>query len=478
SEVEAIQVYSYPTLRQLSEYVASQANIEPVLTPVSTPAVTRQQATVPAQVLEVFEEPGWSGSWPELTSWRTEQGVSMMSAEPAVQRQAVAIIGMAGQFPQARTLDEYWSNLASGRDCIEEVGARWDVSQYYTTGDLGSGQTNSKWLGALDDYDLFDPLFFNISPTEAESMDPQQRLFLQSSWHAIEDAGYSADGLSGSRCGVFVGCASGDYHDLSVDQQHSARSFTGGATSILAARISYFLDLQGPCWSVDTACSSSLVSIANACDSLNTGSSDLALAGGVYVMSGPGMHIKTAQSGMLSPDGRCFTFDERANGFVPGEGVGVVLLKRLADAQQAADRIHAVIAGWGVNQDGKTNGITAPSAQSQMRLEQEVYDRHGINPEQIQLIEAHGTGTRLGDPIEIEGLKSAFAKYTDASGYCAVGSVKSNIGHCLTAAGVAGVLKLVLALKHRQLPPTLHVEQANEHIRLSGSPFYLNSQLR
>ena len=349
---------------------------------------------------------------------------------------------------------------------------------YYQPGEAVAGKTNSQWAGRLEEYDLFDPLFFNISPTEAESMDPQQRLFLQACWHTIENAGYEARSLSGSKCGVFVGCAAGDYHQLSRRHQLSAQGFTGGATSILAARISYFLNLQGPCISIDTACSSSLVAIAQACDSLTSGASDLALAGGVYVMVGPEMHIKTSQAGMLSPEGKCFTFDERADGFVPGEGVGVVLLKRLADAERDHDIIHAVIHGWGVNQDGRTNGITAPNPESQTRLEQEVYDKFRIDPASIQLIEAHGTGTKLGDPIEVEGLRNAFKKYTRKKEYCALGSVKSNIGHCLAAAGVAGALKLILALKHKQLPPTINFERLNEHIDLTESPFYVNTRLQ
>jgi acyl transferase domain-containing protein len=352
------------------------------------------------------------------------------------------------------------------------------VQAYYQPGKPVAGKTNSQWLGALEEYDRFDPLFFNLSPTEAESMDPQQRVFLEACWHSIENAGYDARSLSGSKCGVFVGCANADYHLLSREQRLSAQGFTGGATSILAARISYFLNLQGPCISIDTACSSSLVAIAQACDSLATGVSDLALAGGVFVMAGPELHIKTTQAGMLSPEGQCFSFDQRADGIVPGEAGGVVLLKRLADAQRDGDIIHAVIEGWGVNQDGKSNGITAPNPESQTRLEQEVYDRYQIDPASIQLIEAHGTGTKLGDPIEVEGLKQAFKKYTQNKEYCALGSVKSNIGHCTTAAGIAGFIKLVLALEHQQLPPTINFERLNEHIDLSDSPFYINSRLQ
>ncbi|MCP4630010.1 MAG: polyketide synthase, partial [bacterium] len=259
-------------------------------------------------------------------------------------------------------------------------------------------------------------------------------------------------------------------------EELSAQVFTGSATSILAARISYLLNLQGPCLSIDTACSSSLVAIASACDSLVLGSSDSALAGGVCVMAGPGLHIMTSKAGMLSEDGRCFTFDQRANGFVPGEGVGVVFLKRLEDARRDGDQIHGVIRGWGVNQDGKTNGITAPNPDSQARLEKEIYEKYSINPEEIQLIEAHGTGTKLGDPIEVEGLKESFKSYTTKENYCALGSVKSNIGHLLTAAGVSGAIKLLLSLKHQKIPPTIQYDHMNEHIELKKSPFYVNTE--
>src|SRR5216684_9211316 len=218
---------------------------------------------------------------------------------------------MAGQFPQAKNLEEFWQNIAQGRNSITRVPAhRWDVNAYYHPSGAVAGKTNSQWVGALEEYDRFDPLFFNLSPTEAESMDPQQRLFLQACWQGIEDAGYDARLLSGTKCGVFVGCAAGDYHQLSRQHQLSAQGFTGSAMSILAARIAYFLNLQGPCLSIDTACSSSLVAIANACDSLSSGSSDVALAGGVYVMKGPELHIRTSQAGMLSAEGRCYTFDQ------------------------------------------------------------------------------------------------------------------------------------------------------------------------
>jgi acyl transferase domain-containing protein/enoyl-CoA hydratase/carnithine racemase/acyl carrier protein len=478
--IEATRVYSYPTLTQLSRYVREEAERHGSLAserptpphPIGAPSVEESSLPrkVPAPASLPATVPAWRG--------RTATKAAAETSAP-LRPSPIAVIGMAGQFPQANDLEQFWENIAQGKNCITPVPPkRWDVDAYYQPGEPLAGKTNSQWAGSFDGYDLFDPLFFNISPTEAESMDPQQRLFLQACWHSIENAGYDARVLSGRKCGVYVGCTNGDYHQLSRAHQLSAQGFTGSAMSILAARVSYFLNLQGACVSIDTACSSALVAVAQACDSLTAGNSDLALAGGVYVMTGPEMHIKTAQAAMLSPDGRCYTFDQRANGFVPGEGVGVVLLKRLADAERDGDLIHAVIAGWGVNQDGKTNGITAPNPESQARLEQDVYDRYGIDPADIGLIEAHGTGTKLGDPIEVEGLTKAFSKYTRNREYCALGSVKSNIGHSLAAAGIAGALKLILALKHKQLPPTINFERLNEHIDLHESPFYINAELR
>lgn len=478
TSIEATKVYSYPTIVQLGRHVKAEAERNGALMTQNAPAVSLP-ATLRASA-PLLPPIGATASTRRLTSWRGRRDAGTVRV-PDERRslQPVAIIGMAGQFPQATNLKEFWRNIAEGRNCITEVASkRWDVSRYYQPGEVMAGKTNSRWFGALDEYDQFDPLFFNISPTEAEIMDPQQRLFLQACWHSIEDAGYDARALSASRCGVFAGCAGGDYHQGSREHQLSAHGFTGGAASILAGRISYFLNLQGPCIAIDTACSASLVALAQACDSLAGGDSDLALAGGVYVMAGPELHIKTAQAGMLSKEGRCFTFDQRADGFVPGEGVGVVLLKRLADAERDRDAIYAVVEGWGINQDGRTNGITAPNPESQARLERQIYDKYGINPAEIQLIEAHGTGTKLGDPIEVDGLKQAFRGYTQREEYCALGSVKSNIGHCATAAGIAGFIKTVLALRHKQLPPTINFEQINEHIDLAGSPFYVNTRLQ
>jgi acyl transferase domain-containing protein/acyl carrier protein len=488
TSIEATQIYNYPTLTQLGTHIKEEMEKLGLIadnSEVSSPEPFQTDQKPPKPAPENKFSPTHlknSVSWfneVKLTSLRKKLSFKSEEKTSNYKVQPIAVVGIAGQFPEAKDTEEFWNNIANGKNCIKEVPKeRWDINEYYQEGTPSPGKTNSKWLGCLDGYDQFDPLFFTISPIEAESMDPQQRLFLQACWHGIEDAGYDPYSLSGSKCGVFVGCTSGDYQLLSREQQLSAQGFTGGTSSILAARISYVLNLQGPCLAIDTACSSSLVAIANACDSLLSGASDLALAGGVYVMTGPEMHVKTAQSGMLSEDGKCYTFDQRANGFVPGEAVGVVMLKRLEDAEKDNDRIYGVIEGWGVNQDGRTNGITAPNSLSQTSLEQDVYDKFEINPEHIQLIEAHGTGTKLGDPIEVNALKNSFKKYTAKNEFCALGSVKSNIGHCLTAAGIAGFIKVLMALKNQKLPPTINYDQLNEHISLNDSPFFVNNRLQ
>ena len=483
TSIEATKVYSYPTLNEFSVYIKEKA--EEAGGYLSKPVASKQKQTHKTEAsISSISLPklnrGVDFELKKLTSLRKTLKKSSNVVKSFVQKEPrIAVIGVAGQFPKAKNVDAFWNNIAQGVNCISEVPEdRWNNDLYYEKGEPVPGKTNSKWMGSLEDYDKFDPLFFNLSPVEAESMDPQQRLFLQSCWHGIEDAGYNTKQLSGSKCGVFVGCGSGDYNQLSNENRLSAQGFTGGSTSILAARISYFLNLQGPCLSIDTACSSSLVAIATACDNLVAGNCDSALAGGVGVMATPSTHIMTAQSGMLSQDGKCYTFDQRANGFVPGEAVGVVMLKRLEDAEKDNDRIYGVIQGWGVNQDGKTNGITAPNAESQKGLEKEVYEKFGIDPNQIQLIEAHGTGTKLGDPIEVDALKQSFKNFTNNKEYCALGSVKSNIGHCMWAAGVAGFIKLIMSLKHKQLPPTINFEKLNEHITLDNSPFFVNDKLQ
>ncbi|AWX58468.1 SDR family NAD(P)-dependent oxidoreductase [Brevibacillus brevis] len=381
-------------------------------------------------------------------------------------KEPIAIIGMSGRFAKSRNIEELWEHLASGTDLVGEI-TRWKQSD----------STIVRYGSLLDDYDQFDPYFFHISGTEAVYMDPQQRLFLEESWKALEDAGYAGSAIEGRRCGVYVGYNIGDYMHL-IGDNPPAQAMWGNAGSIVAARISYYLNLKGPAIAVDTACSSSLVSVHLACQGLWARETDMSLAGGVFIQSTPAFHDSAQRAGMLSASGRCYTFDERADGFVPGEGVGAVVLKRLSDAITAGDHIYGVIAGSGMNQDGTTNGITAPSGTAQEELEREVYEQFGIDPGRIQLVEAHGTGTKLGDPIEHEALTRAFRHYTAKTEYCAIGSIKTTIGHTIAAAGIAGLIKLMLSLKYKKLPPSLHYQKGNANIRMEGSPFYVNTRLK
>ncbi len=405
---------------------------------------------------------------------------SLVTDERTDSAAPIAVIGISGRFPGARDVREFWDNLAAGKDSVTEVPlTRWRLEEFYSPDREKPGRSYSKWGGFLSDIDLFDPLFFGISPHEAELMEPIQRLFLMESWKALEDAGYGNRELNGKRCGVFVGSVSDNYMEIlrGAQREQEAFSFIGTSPAILSARIAYILNLKGPCLSIDTACSSSGVAIHLACESLRLGTIEMALAGGAALMSTPQFHVWLSQTGMLSPEGKCKTFDEGADGFVPGETVAVLALKRLADAVRDGDHIYGIIRGSGLNQDGKTNGITAPSGPSQTELEIEVYERFGIDPATISYIECHGTGTKLGDPIEIGALTDAFRHFTDKTGFCAVGSVKTNIGHTLTGSGVAGIIKVLLALKHGQLPPSLHLGRTNPAIDFQGSPFYVNREL-
>ncbi|MDF2859001.1 MAG: hypothetical protein K0Q87_4852, partial [Neobacillus sp.] len=394
----------------------------------------------------------------------------------------VAIIGISGKFAGTNNLEEYWNNLKNGVSSITVVpGDRWNINELYDPDIKEQNKTNCKWGGFLSNIDHFDSLFFNISPTEAELMDPQQRIFLENAWRALEDAGYSAKILNEIKCGVYVGVMGNDYNELLLKDQslvNQAKAMTGNSNSILAARIAYLLNLKGPAIQLDTACSSSLVAAHLACQSLINGETDMMLAGGVSLYLTENSYIKMSNAGMLSSDGKCKTFDNKADGFVPGEGVGVVVLKLLENAIRDNDHIYGVIKGSGINQDGKTNGITAPSAESQKALELEVYRKFNINPESISYVEAHGTGTKLGDPIEVQALSDAFKVYTDKLQFCGIGAVKTNIGHTSAAAGVASLIKVLLSFAHKQIPPSLNFEEENDHIGFRNTPFYVNTQLR
>jgi len=396
----------------------------------------------------------------------------------ATNTQPIAVIGIGGAFPGAHDIPSFWQALDSGFDAVQEIPlTRWDWHSVFDE-QPRAGKSYSYWAGFLEQVDEFDPLFFNISHREALAMDPQQRWFLRAAWHALQDGGYADSGVTRQRCGVFAGCRDGDYRNLLGAAKLDSYGAIGCDMAILSARIAYLLDLAGPAITIDSACSSSLTAVALACNSLQSGLYDVALAGGVSVLCTPDLHISLAQTGMLSRSGRCRSFDAQADGFVPAEGAGVVLLKPLTAAIADGDNIYAVIEAWGLNQDGRTNGITAPSGAAQAALLVETYRRFGISPETIGYVETHGTGTQLGDPIELESLNTAFRQFTDRSQFCAIGSVKSNIGHTLAASGIAGLIKTIGSLRSRKLFPSLHFQQGNPHYNLSDTPFWVNTESR
>ncbi|MDB4665441.1 polyketide synthase dehydratase domain-containing protein, partial [Verrucomicrobia bacterium] len=400
---------------------------------------------------------------------------------------AVAVVGIAGVFPQCPTIEAYWQALAEGRDLISEIPTdRWDWRDYFGDPQNEPNKTRVKFGGFIENVDGFDAAFFGISPREAELMDPQHRLFLETVWQALEDAALKPSQLAGSKTGVFVGIASQDYKEILGEQgiNIDAYAATGMAHCLVANRVSYLLNLHGPSEAIDTACSSSLVAVHRGIEALRDGSCDCVLAGGVNLMLTPSLFISFDRAGMLSPDGRCKPFDSRANGYARGEGAGVVVLKRLSQAEADGDHIYSVIRGSGVNHGGRANSLTAPNPKAQAQLLIDIYRREGIDPVTLSYIEAHGTGTSLGDPIEFNGLKRAFSGLESEFGSkvppqnCALGSVKGNIGHLETAAGIAGLLKVILGIKHRVLPPTLNYQRANHQLDLVKSPFYIVDKVR
>jgi polyketide synthase PksN len=378
----------------------------------------------------------------------------------------IAVIGISGQFPGANDVQGFWENLMQGTDGIKELPSGYLDQKYYSPR-KEKGKTYCKWGGILEERDCFDPLFFNLSPREAESMNPHQRLILQESWKGLEDAGYNPRDFEDSRVGIFIGAEpTGYFHE----------SFTGASDAIVASRLSYYLNLKGPALVINTGCSSSAVAIHMACESLRNQESQIALAGGVFAVMDQKMMIGLAAIEMLSPSGRCFTFDQAADGTVFSEGVGMVVLKRLEDAVADGDFIYGVIKGSGVNQDGASNGITAPNGIAQEELITGVYNRFRINPEDISYVEVHGTGTKLGDPVEANALVRAFKKFTGRENYCAIGSVKSHIGHTSASAGVIGLIRVLLSLQHRQIPGLLNFRQLNPMIDFNNSPFFINTE--
>ena len=397
-----------------------------------------------------------------------QQLQSKLEAQERLQVEPIAIIGMSCRFPgDARTPQSFWKFLSDGGDAITEVPPdRWDWRATCDSEPMTLGKINTRWGGFLSEVADFDAQAFGLSPREAERMDPQQRLLLELAWEALEDAGVAIERLRATRTGVFIGCSSGEYVRLQFGEssQLDALVGTGNAPSMIASRISYWFDLRGPSLAIDTACSSSLVAAHFACQSLRRGESTLALVGGVNVILMPEPHIIFSRAGLLAPDGRCKVFDERADGYVRSEGAGLVVLKPLSKALADGDSIYAVIRSSAVNQDGRSNGITSPNRQAQESVLREAYRDAGISPGEIQYVEAHGTGTALGDLIEAQALGAILSTDRPPGQSCLIGSVKSNIGHLESAAGIAGLIKVALALKHKEIPPSLHFERPNPQI--------------
>ncbi|MED1782019.1 beta-ketoacyl synthase N-terminal-like domain-containing protein [Brevibacillus fortis] len=382
----------------------------------------------------------------------------------------IAIIGISCRTAGAQGQDEFWELVSQGKDCIKEV-TNPDWRAFFKENALVDIPIK---YGAMEDIEYFDPAFFKISPTEAQSMDVTQRILLQESYKALEDAGYTPSMLRGQPVGTVIGAMAG----MTVEQDFSHFGMLGSDTSILASRIAYFLDLKGPALAVNTACSSSLVAIDFACQKLKTEEVNLAIAGGVTIYSHPAPFISMSNARMLSPTGECRPFDNGANGIVVGDGVGVVILKRLQDAMRDNDNIYGVIRGSGTNQDGRTLGITVPSFQAQSDLQKTIYAKKQIDVEDIQYIEAHGTATKLGDPVEIHALSESFRQFTPKKRFCAIGSLKANIGHTTAAAGVLSVIKVLLSMKNKKMAPSIHFDKENEHIDFENSPVYVNTKLQ
>jgi mycoketide-CoA synthase len=394
-------------------------------------------------------------------------GGDLLRSEP------IAVIGIGCRLPGGITTPEdYWRALEGGTDAIREIPlTRWDIDAYYDPNPRAPAKMSSRWAGLLDRLDLFDADFFGIAPREAASMDPQQRLLLEVSWEALNDAGRPPESLAGTATGVFFALYNSDYSRLLLGDvaQIDGHASSGTSHGIAAGRLSYLLDLHGPSIAVDTACSSSLVAVHLACQSLRGGECSLAVAGGANVLIAPEESIALSKWGMLAADGRCKTFDAAANGFVRGEGCGVIVLKRLADALADRDPIHGLIRGSAVNQDGRSTVLTAPNGLAQQAVLRQALANARVEPRHIGYVEAHGTGTAVGDPIEVEALGATIGAPRADGTRCRLGSVKTNIGHLEAAAGIAGLIKVLLALRHERIPPHLHFTRLNPLISLDGT---------
>lgn len=444
-------LYDHPTVRRLAATLAQPPAKAPATPPAPTAAIS--PAPLPPDPLPPDPLPP--------------------KRAPAAHKTApIAIIGLSGRFPGAADVDAFWDNLAAGQCAISQVPA----DRLAPRGFFDPNQAAGLRAGFLADIDHFDAAFFNMGRAEAEQTDPQHRLLLEEVWKAIEDAGYQAAALAGGRCGVFLGLALSGYH--ARIRSPDPHSLLGNMGSGLASRLSYLFDWRGPCVVVDNACASSFVALEQACRSLDAGECDAAIIGGVHIASDDQMFRFCQAMGLLSPSGECRPFAADADGWVIGEAVGALVLKRLDDALSDGDHIEAVILGCASHQDGAKNGLTAPKAAGQLQLQREVYRQAGIEPRTIGLLEAHGTSSQLGDEAELSALGASFGERSQDRGFCALGTLKPNIGHALEAAGIACLIKVIQALRHGQLPPMRLSGKANPALEQAASPFYLVAECR
>jgi polyketide synthase PksN len=494
TDVTPVLFFEYPSIREITKHLAND-HYEAVVKAHNLSSDTAQSTETSAKSTTVIDEvpqeapssftginKGWNPSQldQQVNGHVTGSGIS---ADSRFIDCPIAIVGIGGVMPKSRNMKEYWENLKNEENMISVVPRdRWIWEDYDGDPITEKNKTNSKYGGFVEDADKFDPLFFGISPREAEMMDPQQRVFLETVWSTIEDSGYKVSDLSGTKTGLFVGVAVHDYADLmnGLNVELDGYTASGNSHCILANRVSFLLNLRGPSAPIDTACSSSLIAVHRAIESIHTGSSDMAIVGGVQLMLTPAAHISFGMAGMLSSDGKCKTFDKNANGYVRGEGSGAIFLKPLAQAEADNDQIYAVIKSTAENHGGKATMLTAPNPHAQAELLVEAYEKAQIDPSTVGYLECHGTGTSLGDPIEIRAISKAFNDLYKKHNlplpekpHIGLSSVKTNIGHLETAAGISSLLKAVLAMKHKHIPASLHFEELNPHINLKGTPFYV-----
>lgn len=493
-KLDPSMLIEYPSLKVLSDYLITEYS--DALTSLYNPE-TQENILVDPNTSEVGSEPnpadGFSG-YPEppkvdntVTQCDSESSPEHMKQPNHMSREAVsdgtdeikskvAVIGMGCHFPGAPDIGKFWENLKNRVDSISEIpSSRWSIEQYYRSR-FEEGKSISKWGGFIDNIENFDPEFFKLTEDEVLHMDPLVRQLLEVSVQCMRDSGYEKDELWNKKVGVFIGSRVSNF--IERIKRFGKNSIIGIGQNFIAALVSHIFNFRGPNMVVDTACSSSLVSIHLAIQSLCSGESEVALAGGVDILLDERNYILLSKGKALSPDGKCHTFDEKANGFVPGEGCGVVMLKQLDKAISDGDKIYAVIDATAINNDGNTMGITTPNAEAQRDVIEDALEKGKVDAASVSYLETHGTGTMIGDPIELRGLTHVFRKTTGEKGFCAVGSVKTNIGHLLSAAGIASVIKVGLSIYNQQIPPTLNCETPNSRFNFSESPFYPNTILK